>query len=101
MAILYIPTAEPKLSASGILCPMISTLSLLEIISRRACAFTLADGISLALAEGPQDRLPYTLVCLTGLFFLLHGAYHKRCALRLSCRTAAAAAFFLFHSAFM
>ena len=28
----------------------------------------------------------------SGLFFLLHGTYHKRCALRLSCRTAAAAA---------
>ena len=32
------------------------------------------------------------LVPLFGLFFLLHGTYHKRCALRLSCRTAAAAA---------
>ena len=64
----------------------------MDTMSVLACAFTLADGISLALAEGPQDRLPYTLVCLTGLFCLLHGTYHKRCAVRLSCRTAASSA---------
>ena len=64
----------------------------MDTMSALACAFTLADGISLALAEGPQDRLPYTLVCLTGLFCLLHGTYHKRCAVRLSCRTAASSA---------
>ncbi|WP_243154165.1 hypothetical protein [Pseudoflavonifractor sp. 60] len=56
-----------------------------------ACGFTLADTLELAAAEAPSDRLPYTLVCLSGLFFLLHGVYHKRCALRLSCRCAASA----------
>ena len=56
-----------------------------------ACGFTLADTLELAAAEVPSDRLPYTLVCLSGLFFLLHGVYHKRCALRLSCRCAASA----------
>lgn len=64
----------------------------MDTLSALACGFTLADGIQLALGEMPPDRLPYTLVCLVGLFCLLHGAYHKRCALRLSCRTAASAA---------
>ena len=64
----------------------------MDTLSALACGFTLADGVKLALEEAPPDRLPYTLVCLAGLFCLLHGAYHKRCALRLSCRTAAAAA---------
>lgn len=62
----------------------------MDTLAALACLFTLADGAHLAMEEAPQ-RLPYTLVCLTGLFFLLHGAYHKRCALRLSCRTAASA----------
>ena len=64
----------------------------MDTLTLLSCAFTLADGITLALADGPEDRLPYTLVCLFGLFFQLHGTYHKRCGLRLSCRTAAAAA---------
>lgn len=64
----------------------------MDTIAALSCGFTLADGVSLFRSEGPIERLPYTLVCLTGLFFLLHGAYHKRCALRLSCRTASAAA---------
>ena len=63
----------------------------MDTMAALACGFTLADGMDLAASGGPV-RLPYSLVCLTGLFFLLHGAYHKRCALRLSCRTAAAAA---------
>ena len=63
----------------------------MDTLAALACVFTLADGAQLAMEAEPQ-RLPYTLVCLTGLFFLLHGAYHKRCALRLSCRTAASAA---------
>lgn len=62
----------------------------MDTLAALACLFTLADGVRLAMEEEPQ-RLPYTLVCLTGLFFLLHGAYHRRCALRLSCRTAASA----------
>ena len=64
----------------------------MDTLSALACGFTLADGALLALGDAPPDRLPYSLVCLTGLFFLLHGVYHKRCALRLSCRTTAAAA---------
>ncbi|MCI8423843.1 MAG: hypothetical protein HFF50_10030 [Lawsonibacter sp.] len=56
-----------------------------------ACAFTLADGVLLALSEAPA-RLPYTAVVLPGLFCQLHGTYHKRQGLRLSCRTAAASA---------
>ena len=62
----------------------------MDTLAALACLFTLADGVQLAM-EGEPQRLPYTLVCLTGLFLLLHGAYHKRCALRLSCRTAASA----------
>ena len=62
----------------------------MDTLSALACAFTLADGVQLALSEEPPQRLPYTLVCLAGLFFLLHGSYHKKCGLRLSCRTAAA-----------
>ena len=54
-----------------------------------ACGFTLADGILLALSPAPE-RLPYTVVALFGLHFLLHGSYHYKCGMRLSCRTAAA-----------
>lgn len=63
----------------------------MDTLAALACGFTLADGVELALSGQPADRLPYTLVCLAGLFFQLHGVYHKRCALRLSCRTAGAA----------
>jgi len=63
----------------------------MDTLAALACLFTLADGIALLLSSLPPARLPYTLVCLSGLFCLLHGTYHKRCALRLSCRTAAAA----------
>ena len=55
-----------------------------------ACIFTLADGIVLALAE--SARLPFSAAALAGLYFLLLGNYHKKCAQRLSCRTAAASA---------
>lgn len=55
-----------------------------------ACVFTLADGTLLALAPQPSSRLPFSPVLLVGLLLLLHGTYHKRCALRLACRTAAA-----------
>lgn len=64
----------------------------MDTLAAFACGFTLMDGVNLATAAEIPDRLPYSLVCLTGLFFLLHGNYHKRCALRLSCRTASAAA---------
>ena len=63
----------------------------MDTLALLSCAFTLADGVQLALA-GEGGRLPYTLVCLFGLFFQLHGSYHKRCGLRLSCRTAGASA---------
>lgn len=53
-----------------------------------ACIFTLADGIVLAM--NGSDRLPFTAATLTGLYFLVLGMHHKRCANRLSCRTAAA-----------
>ncbi|MDE6898652.1 MAG: hypothetical protein K2P16_05265, partial [Lawsonibacter sp.] len=62
----------------------------MDTMAALACLLTLADGVQ--LATGESQRLPYTLVCLTSLFFLLHGVYHKRCALRLSCRTAASTA---------
>ena len=52
-----------------------------------ACIFTLADGIVLAL--NGSARLPFTAATLTGLYFLVLGMHHKRCANRLSCRTAA------------
>ena len=64
----------------------------MDTLAALACGFTLADAVDLALSAEAVDRLPYTLVCLAGLFFLLHGAYHKRCALRLSCRAAASSA---------
>ena len=64
----------------------------MDTMSALACLFTLADGVQLVLSPEAPQRLPYSLVCLTGLFFLLHGTYHKKCALRLSCRTAASAA---------
>lgn len=62
------------------------TLSALSVI------FTLADGLVLAMVQNREGQLPYTAPVLVGLFFLTHGAYHKKCGLRLACRTAAAAA---------
>ena len=64
----------------------------MDTLAALSCLFTLADGVQLALAPVQSDRLPYTAVVLIGLFFLLHGAYHKKCGMRLSCRTAAASA---------
>ena len=63
----------------------------MDTLAALACLFTLADGVMLAL-EGEGTRLPYSAAVLAGLFFQLHGRYHKRCALRLSCRVAAASA---------
>ena len=51
--------------------------------------FTLADALVLAVTQDREGQLPYSAAVLAGLFFLLHGTYHKRCGLRLSCRTAA------------
>jgi len=64
----------------------------MDSLAALACIFTLADGVMLALTPGELQRLPYSAVVLAGLWFQLHGAYHKKCALRLSCRTAAASA---------
>ncbi len=64
----------------------------MDTMAALACGFTLADAAQLARAGESAGRMPYTLVCLAGLFCLLHGSYHKRCALRLSCRTAASSA---------
>lgn len=64
----------------------------MDTILALACLATVWDGLLLSLS--PLDRggqLPYCAVDLIALFFLMHGAYHKRCAQRLSCRTAAAA----------
>ena len=54
--------------------------------------FTLADGLVLAMVQNREGQLPYTAPVLAGLFFLTHGTYHKKCGLRLACRTAAASA---------
>ena len=62
----------------------------MDTLCSLSCLFTLSDGIVLALSE--SSRLPYTAAALTGLYMLLLGIYHKKCALRLSCRTAAASA---------
>ncbi len=62
----------------------------MDTLSALACIFTVADGITLALGQSEVTRLPYTLVCLGGLYFQLYGTYHKRLGLRISCRTAAA-----------
>ena len=51
--------------------------------------FTLADALVLAITQDREGQLPYSAAVLAGLFFLLHGTYHKKCGLRLSCRTAA------------
>jgi len=65
----------------------------MDSLAALAVLATLADGVFLALApENTPNRLPHTAVTLAALFLLLHGAYHKKCALRLSCRTAAASA---------
>ena len=51
---------------------------------------TLLDGLVLMAVPGPVTRMPFSVVVLAGLYFILHGAYHRRLAVRLSCRTAAA-----------
>ena len=51
----------------------------------------ILDGVVLILVPGPVQRLPFAAVVLAGLFYVLHGAYHHKLAVRLSCRTAAAA----------
>lgn len=62
----------------------------MDSLTALACLTTLGDGVVLALTGDDAARLPYTAVALAGLWCQLHGSYHKKCALRLSCRTAAA-----------
>ncbi len=64
----------------------------MDTLTALAVIFTLVDAAALSVAQDREGQLPYASVGLFGLFFLLHGTYHKRCGLRLSCRTAAAAA---------
>lgn len=64
----------------------------MDTLMSLAALFTLLDGIMLIVRPDHTNRLPYTSAALVGLFTLLHGTYHKKCALRLACRTAAAAA---------
>ena len=64
----------------------------MDTLAALSVLFTLADALTLSLAQDREGQLPYTAAALAGLFFLLHGSYHKRCGLRLSCRAAASAA---------
>lgn len=64
----------------------------MDTLAALSVLFTLADALTLSLAQDREGQLPYSAAALAGLFFLLHGSYHKRCGLRLSCRTAASAA---------
>lgn len=64
----------------------------MDTLAALSVLFTLADALTLSLAQDREGQLPYTAAALAGLFFLLHGSYHKRCGLHLSCRTAASAA---------
>ena len=57
-----------------------------------ACILTLADAVVLGLMQNRGGQMPYCVVALVSLMMLSHGEYHKRCAQRLSCRTAAASA---------
>ncbi len=64
----------------------------MDTLTLLACCFTLVDSVLLALYQNREGQLPYCAVALAALGLMMHGEYHKRCALRLSCRTAAMAA---------
>lgn len=64
----------------------------MDTLAILSCFLTLADGLYLLLFPPELPRMPYCCLSLLHLFFLLEGLYHKRCALRISCRTASAAA---------
>lgn len=57
-----------------------------------ACAATLADGLTQLRLMPERHTLPFCCVCALSVFFALRGEYIRRQGLRLSCRTAAAAA---------
>lgn len=61
----------------------------MDTVTALACCFTLADALLLSLRQNRQGQLPYCAAALCALFLTMHGEYHRRCALRLSCRTAA------------
>ena len=61
----------------------------MDTLAAMSGIFTLADALVLAVTQDREGQLPYSAAVLAGLFFLLHGTYHKKCGLRLSCRTAA------------
>ena len=62
----------------------------MDSLAALSCLFTIVDGVLLLLKPEGPDRLPYSAVALVGLYFLLSGSYHRRAAVRLSCRAAAA-----------
>ena len=62
----------------------------MDTLACAACVFTLADALLLCLQQNRGGQMPYCVVALAALTVLSHGTYHKRCAQRLSCRTAAA-----------
>ena len=62
----------------------------MDSLAALSVIFTLIDAVMLVALPNERGRLPYTVVVLTQLWLTLHGTYHKRCGLRLSCRTAAA-----------
>lgn len=62
----------------------------MDTLAALACIFTMADAVTLALGQWEVSRYAYVPVCLAALYFQLHGTYHKRLGLRISCRTAAA-----------
>ena len=64
----------------------------LDTMTLLACLFTLADTIVVAFRQNRGGHLPLCCVNMVALLLLSHGDYHKRCALRLNCRTAAASA---------
>lgn len=64
----------------------------MDTLTLFAGIFTLADALVLSAAQNRQGQLPYCAVVLFSLLMLRRGEYHKLCATRLSCRTAAMAA---------
>lgn len=63
----------------------------MALLTGLAGVTTILDGILLIAVPGPVTRMPFAVVVLAGLYFLLLGTYHQKLAVRLSCRTAAAA----------
>ena len=61
----------------------------MDTLALFAAVFTIADALTLSAAQNRQGQLPYCGVVLVSLFMLSRGNYHKLCASRLSCRTAA------------